>query len=333
MPRPVLVAYDPKTLDHAPVHFGVAISRFTGAPVIVASVQAGVRPVALGSEQTVPFAIAQPDEELLPDCHPAAKQLQQDLEPEGIDVECRALQGMSVARALHEAAEAERAALLVVGSTRRGAVGRTLPGSTAERLLHGAPCPVAVVPRRWTRDGKPETIGVAYVDTEEGREALRGAHALARRLGARLRVLTVVRVTLSMYAKTEPQTATRRATYLEDVLGEHKVMAVRAAERAVAKLGGDVDVTVDGYIGDPAETLVDLSQHLDLLVCGARGYGPLRAVLLGGVSRQVVDQARCPVIVLPRGVEPSLEALLEEAELSASSAERSSPSLAPHSQA
>jgi nucleotide-binding universal stress UspA family protein len=33
-------------------------------------------------------------------------------------------------------------------------------------------------------------------------------------------------------------------------------------------------------LGDPAEKLVELSDQLDVLVCGSRGYGPLRAVLL-----------------------------------------------------
>jgi nucleotide-binding universal stress UspA family protein len=51
-------------------------------------------------------------------------------------------------------------------------------------------------------------------------------------------------------------------------------------------------------------------EHLDLLVCGSRGYGPLRAVLLGGVSRRVAAEAHCPVIVLPRGLRSSLESLV-----------------------
>jgi nucleotide-binding universal stress UspA family protein len=310
MSRPVLVGYDPRTLDHAPVHFGVMLARRTGAPLIVASVQDGSRPIALGSDQTVSFAVTAAAEDLVPDCNPEVEQLQQELESEGIEAECRALVGASVPSALHEAAEAEHAGLLVVGSTRRGRIGRTLPGSTAERLLHGAPCPVAVVPHRWTRDGEPKTIGVAFVDTAEGREALRGAHALARSLGARLRVLTVVRPTLSMYVETEAQTATRRAKHFEDVLGEHKVKAIRAAERALAELNGSAEAEVDGLIGDPAEVLADFSQHLDVLVLGSRGYGPLRAVLLGGVSGRVVDDARCPVIVLPRGVKSAVEALL-----------------------
>ncbi len=36
------------------------------------------------------------------------------------------------------------------------------------------------------------------------------------------------------------------------------------------------------------------------MVCGSRGYGPVRAVVLGGVSRALVDGAPCPVLVLPR---------------------------------
>ena len=41
-------------------------------------------------------------------------------------------------------------------------------------------------------------------------------------------------------------------------------------------------------------------EHLDVLVMGSRGYGPLHAVLVGGVAGRVVRDAACPVIVLPR---------------------------------
>ena len=66
----------------------------------------------------------------------------------------------------------------------------------------------------------------------------------------------------------------------------------------------------DAFVEDPADVLIRVSEHLDLLVCGSRGYGPLRAVLLGGVSRRLAAEAQCPVIVLPRGVTSSLEALM-----------------------
>ena len=36
--------------------------------------------------------------------------------------------------------------------------------------------------------------------------------------------------------------------------------------------------------GDPADELAERTSTLDLIVTGSRGYGPLRAVLVGGVS-------------------------------------------------
>jgi len=188
-----------------------------------------------------------------------------------------------------------------------------LPGSTAQRLMHGAPCPIAVVPHGWERGGGLATIGVAYVDTEEGHEALRGAHALALRAGAKLRVLTVANVHATMLEETEPTTNVRRGKGLDEVVGEHRVMAEAAARRAVGELQDGVEVEVDAFVEDPAESLIAVSEHVDLLICGSRGYGPARAVLLGGVSRRVAAEAHCPVIVLPRGAPSSLQALLEEA--------------------
>ena len=52
--------------------------------------------------------------------------------------------------------------------------------------------------------------------------------------------------------------------------------------------------------GDPAEALAAASEELDLLVCGARGHGPVRTVLLGGTSHALVRLASCPVLVVPR---------------------------------
>ena len=233
------------------------------------------------------------------------------LSPQGIGVECRELATTSAARALHELSETEDAGLLVVGSTRRGAAGRVLPGSTAERLMHGAPCPIAIVPPGWEAGGGLNTIGVAYVDSDEGHEALLGGYALARRAGAALRVLTAVKAGLAMYGKTEARTAERRGRDFDEVEGELRVQTEDALRRATEALGGDVAVETDAFVEDPADVLIRVSEHLDLLVCGSRGYGPVRAVLLGGVSRRLTAEAQCPVIVLPRGVKASLEGLME----------------------
>jgi nucleotide-binding universal stress UspA family protein len=300
MSKPIIVGYDPATADRAPVNFGVAAARFTGAPLIVA---------AVGAEGDRPGA-GQLDEELVLDPSDALREAERELEPEGIPVECRGLSGTSAARALHEAAEAEDAGLLVVGSTRHGAIGRVLPGSTAQRLMHGAPCPIAIVPAGWETEGGLQTIGVAYVDTDEGREALRSAHALARRAGAALRVLTAVKAGLAVYSATEARTAEQPGKEFDEVEGELRGRVEEGLRRATDALDSDVPVETDAFVEDPADVLVRVSEHLDLLVCGSRGYGPLRAVLLGGVSRRLTAEALCPVIVLPRGVTSSLESLM-----------------------
>jgi nucleotide-binding universal stress UspA family protein len=312
MGKSILVGYDPRTIDSAPLAFGIAAARFTGARLIVGYVVSGTQPSLGVSTEPVDYPVGRTEPDLLGEAPEAVPAIEQDLVNEGIPYEMRALENSSAARALHEEAERDDAGLIVVGSSRKSGLGKVLPGSTAIRLLHGAPCPVTVVPVGWTLEGPLSSIGVAYVDTDEGREALRGAHALARRAGATLRVITVVKVSASMHFETESEDAGRAGKSLADVEGEHRLVAERQLRDVVEKLGAGVAIEVEAVIGDPAEAIVEFSNGVDLLVCGSRGYGPARAVLLGGVSRHVVSEAHCPVIVLPRGVKESLEALVTE---------------------
>jgi nucleotide-binding universal stress UspA family protein len=321
MGQPILVGYDPRTKDRAPVRLGVVLARVTEAPLIVASVQAPAGPRAIGitAQHELPYAIVQPDPDLLHDCAPQVEEIRLELEPYGIQADCEVLIGTSAAKALHEAVEERRAGLLVVGSSRRGSRGRVLAGATAARLLSGSPCPVAVAPHGWERHELPKTIGVAFRDTEDGREALRGALALARRAHARLRVVTVVEDGLRAALESDTYRAGRAGKSVEDVIGEHELSARRAAEKALTGLDGQRQVAaeIESWVGDPVDVLVRLSEHLDLLVCGSRGYGPVRAVLLGAVSRRVVTEARCPVTVVPRGRESRLESLIAESRATA----------------
>lgn len=54
--------------------------------------------------------------------------------------------------------------------------------------------------------------------------------------------------------------------------------------------------------GRPATTIVHVADSIraELVVVGSRGLGPLRAMLLGSVSAEVVDHAPCPVLVVRR---------------------------------
>jgi nucleotide-binding universal stress UspA family protein len=297
---PIVAGYEPRSRLRTPIEFALVVAALAETRVIVASVQAGP-PVLPVSTPGLPYAVGRTDEDLVADCGDALAQVEAELRTDGAPVECRKLEGTTAARALHELAESEGAALLVVGA-----------GRESSRVLHGAPCPVAVAPRH-RAPRSLDVIGVAYVDDDESREALRTAHALARRAGAKLRVVTVVRVTPSMHAQTQAATSGRSGKSVEDVEGEYKLLAERHLREVVAVLGDDVDVEPEAFVGDPATTLIDLSRGLDALVAGSRGYGPLRAVLLGSVSRRLTDEAHCPVVVLPRGAKSALAKLMLEA--------------------
>ena len=95
-----------------------------------------------------------------------------------------AVASISAPRALDRLAESQHAELIVVGAAHTGHLGRIFPGSTAERLLHGAPCPVAVVPEGYRPPPaeRPAQIGVAYDGSEESVAAVNGATRIARAL-------------------------------------------------------------------------------------------------------------------------------------------------------
>jgi nucleotide-binding universal stress UspA family protein len=215
----------------------------------------------------------------------------------------------SPAHALQDLAELEHASIVIVGSTHTGRAGRVLPGATGERLLNGAPCAVAVVPQGYASHTQPaiRRIGVAYDGSAEAKAAVAAAADAARALGAELELIDVVS------AETYGTPA---------LMGGPSYNLLR--QDIEQHVQGDLDSIVLGLpagvkgkgvrlAGDPAEQLVARSEAVDLMIIGSRGYGPLHAVLAGGVSGRVVREAHCPVIVVPRDVETPLGELFGNA--------------------
>jgi nucleotide-binding universal stress UspA family protein len=213
----------------------------------------------------------------------------------------------SPAHALQKIGDTQRAALIVVGSTHAGRAGRVLPGSTGERLLHGAPCSVAVVPNGYhKRASEPiRRIGVAYNGTDEAKAAVSAATGLARALRAELEVIGVVSPEAYTPAlMAGPSVAALRTDVERDMQ--------KSLDAIVAEIPSDVAARSVRLTGGAAETLTERSEHLDLLITGSRGYGPLHSVLVGGVSGRLMRAAQCPVIVVPRGVQTPLAGLFDE---------------------
>jgi nucleotide-binding universal stress UspA family protein len=202
----------------------------------------------------------------------------------------------SPAAGLHALAEREGATLIVVGSSHRSRIGRILIGGTGESLLSGASAPVAVAPAGYTAAGRGlQVVGCGFDGSPESHRALAWAAELARAASARLRVLSV-------YERTLPATiAVGGALPLASINAVLRRQCEDELAQAVSALDADLDMTETLLEGNPQALLARESGQLDLLVVGSRGFGPLRAVLLGSVSSGLVRSAESPLVVVPRG--------------------------------
>jgi nucleotide-binding universal stress UspA family protein len=269
--------------DAAPLALGVAMARLTGAPLALVSAYAPVPPASpsmLGAAER---------ENAVASLEGCAADLRADHE-----VSVYARRG-SPARVLHESSEELEAALLVVGSSHRGGAGRVFAGSVAARLLSGATCAVAVAPRGYAGTSRFDRIAVAYDGSPESREALGAAMALAYFGGGGIHSYTLVE------PFTWPSFIAGAGTSVPlDYEPLRRAHAEEVAEEVLAL--APEGLAVQSYVleGHASDVLASLSRDFDLLVCGSRGYGPVRSVLIGGVSHALVNHAGCPVLVLPR---------------------------------
>ncbi len=291
MPPVYVVGYDDREAARTAARVTAALAARTGAEVLAVHVHPALPAPAAAVPGWSPPAAA---EDAL---RAAARRTLATLDAPGVRTGLVA--AASPAAGLHRTAEREHAALLAIGVTHRGPLGRLAPGSVAEHLLHGSPCPVLVVPER-AQDGAIATIGVAYDDGPEARAALAAAGRLAQRLQARIVLLGVVPFPLMAADPMAPALAVQVADAARERLAA-------ALQEAAGRLPAALDSEVRMFEGAVGSTLADAAgDGIDLLVCGSRGYGPLRGVLLGSVSRHLADHAPSPMLVVPRGVDVDL---------------------------
>jgi nucleotide-binding universal stress UspA family protein len=194
----------------------------------------------------------------------------------------------SVGRGLHELAEREHCDLLVVGSSGRAFFDRVVIGDDIRDALNGAPCAVAIAPSGYARHAAQlREIGVAYDGSPESEDALATARVLAAARSARVSAFEAVNIpagTLGAYGVE---------------FGEAIDAIVHTARERIDALGG---VEAHAAYGPVIDELALYSASVDLLVVGSRGYGPIGRLVHGSTSMGLARAARCPLLVLPRGL-------------------------------
>lgn len=194
----------------------------------------------------------------------------------GVRVRLVSAPAPSSASGLIELAESEGVDLIVVGPSEHSRDGGIATGRTANRLLQGAPCAVAVTPPGGLGGAERfRHVGVAYDGSPEADAALAAGYAIAARDGAEVTLVSAasedreqVGARLSAAAAAAPDGVHPRTT----IVSGDTIAAIRAA--------------TDGVV--------------DLMVTGSRGYGPVQRGLTGSVSAELAERAPHPVVVTPR---------------------------------
>jgi nucleotide-binding universal stress UspA family protein len=206
----------------------------------------------------------------------------------------------SVPAALESVATREHQDLLVIGSSRWAVRGRIRIGRRARQLLADAKLAVAVAPKGLCAGDlrRLESIGVGYDGGPEAREALRIAGSLARGAGAALRVRAVVDDRLPYVGWTPTSGPDLQEIY--DGVIEPRLESLGADARRAAS-ATRADVAVEVKPGVPSEELTALSAQVDLLAIGSPRREQALRMALGGTVDELMGNARCPVMVVPRG--------------------------------
>lgn len=200
------------------------------------------------------------------------------------------------------AVKAEDSDLVVVGTKGKSGLSHVLLGSTAERVIRTAPCPVLavrMVPGETSAAEAGPCGGISLnrilvpVDFSDcSLEAVEYAALMAQRHRASLTLLHVL----------EPVSYGLDFTLLQggkrEEVRERSTARLGDLTRALADAGIPADAQVRG--GTPFESILDSVKTIpaDLIVMGTHGRRGLSHALCGSVAEAVLRQSRCPVLTV-----------------------------------
>jgi nucleotide-binding universal stress UspA family protein len=241
--------------------------------------------------------------ELMDDGRDVAARGLEIAETAALKLESRVTPGQgSESQTILSEADTVDADVIVCGSRGRGAVARSLLGSTSTGVLHHATRPVLVVP------ADPGAIDGPALIAYDGSTGARAAIAVAGRLlrGRRAAIVNVwnspMRNTLSGRALAGAPVGGLRefsADY-EQLFADSAASVVEEGVALAREAGfdasGEAIESGSGAWRALAEAASD--RHATVIVAGSRGHSGLASTILGSVSSGLVHNAETPVLVV-----------------------------------
>ncbi len=224
----------------------------------------------------------------------------------GVTVGSTVLEGRAASQILREAGRIE-ADLIVVGARGHSTIDRLLIGSVSSEIVDHAPCPVLVV--------RSERVDRVLVATDGSLDATAATDFIATSglFGAStMRVMSVVDPGMPWWTGLTPVDGMVAIEAYGDVLDAARRHAEEAARVAAERLGSE-HVTTDAADrgGDVGSTIVAeaAAWKADVIVLGTRGFGMVRRLLLGSVSRDALHLAPMSVLIVrPAGAPADTQA-------------------------
>jgi nucleotide-binding universal stress UspA family protein len=229
----------------------------------------------------------------------SAKQAQECIDSiaDGLEVNYHKVAHRSASGGLLEAAGQLEPDVLILGSAADGKLGQVVAGSTADRLLHSSPVPMAISPRgyRGSRAGGLTRITAAYPGTSDTLHVVERVAALGERLGVPMRVVTFAVRGRTMYP---PEVGLRTEDSILEQLAAHarKMLAQLKTDAVVSE-----DVELQVATGNGWGEALDAAdwQDGDLLAIGTSPGGGIARVFLGSRGSKILRHSPVPVVVLP----------------------------------
>jgi nucleotide-binding universal stress UspA family protein len=199
--------------------------------------------------------------------------------------------------AIVEGARRVGAELVVIGRRGQTRFADLLLGTTAERVVQRAPCPVLTVHPGDLGEERPGRVVLLPTDFSE--DARHAAHIVRRLLP---NVAREARMVL-LHAYHLPVEYTAYGTIPTGLSYQQDVAAI--AEEKLASMADDLgteglEVETLAREGYPPEVIVEAARELeaDVIALGTHGRTGLRHLLLGSNAQRVVSLAPCPVLTV-----------------------------------
>lgn len=193
-----------------------------------------------------------------------------------------------------EAAEEKAADLIVIGTRGLSGFRHLLLGSTAERVVQHASCPVLTVHPEDTDKHRP--IKTILVPTDFSRDAATACQAVLTLLGGqRDATIVLLHVYHLPYEYTAYGTIPTSLDYFKDVEGAAED---RLEELATSLRDEGLTVRTLAREGFPPEIIIGeaVAAEADLIAMGTHGRTGLAHLVLGSTAERVVQRASCPVL-------------------------------------